>query len=139
MNRLGILITAMLVLTVIYFLATVVFKPSQPQVVVVKPSGAQNNPQNPQAREEPRSPPQMPVGEPPPCVKHVYLKVGSVSLCADMIHSMVKTDGHIQVDFQGGIIHGIFMFASAPTCVVTTTPQGVHIPCRAQVLIPTKS
>jgi hypothetical protein len=129
--RLGILIMVMLVLTAAYYLTTTMFKPSQPQVVVVRPSGAQSTAQN-------ATQPVVPVGA-TVCVKAFYLKVGSISICADVVYSMTKTDDGVLVDFQGGIISGSFAFTSAPACVVSTTPQGVQIPCRAQVLIPVKS
>jgi hypothetical protein len=128
-NRLGFIITVMLALTALYYLGTTMFKPSQPQVVVVRPSGAQN------ATQPGGS---MPAGGPFACTKAVYLKVGAVSLCADVVYSVLKTDDSLQVDFQGGVVQGFFMFISAPSCAVTTTPQGVLIPCRAQILIPAK-
>jgi len=131
--KLGILIVVMLALTAAYFLTTTVSKPSQPQVVVVRPSGAQSTAQN-------VTQPVVPVGgSTTVCVKAFYLKVGSISICADVVYSMTKTDDGVLVDFQGGTISGSFAFMSAPTCVVSTTPQGVQIPCRAQVLIPMKS
>jgi hypothetical protein len=126
-NRLGFIITVMLALTALYYLGTTMFKPSQPQVVVVKPSGAQNATQPGGL---------TPAGGSFACTKAVYLKVGAVSLCADVVYSMLKTDDSLQVDFQGGVVQGFFMFISAPSCAVTTTPQGVLIPCRAQILIP---
>jgi len=125
-NRLGFIITVMLALTALYYLGTSMFKPSQPQVVVVKPSGAQNATQ----------PVSVPTGG--LCTRVVHLKVGSVSICADVVYSMLKTDDSLQVDFQGGTVQGLFTFISAPTCPVSTTPQGVFIPCRAQILIPLK-
>lgn len=130
MNRLGLIITVMLALMALYYLATTMFKPTQPQVVVVRPSGGAQNGTQP--------------GAAPPaagfyaCTKAVYLKVGGVSLCADMLYGVVKIDDSLQVDFQGGVVQGLFMFISAPSCAVTTTPQGVLIPCRAQILIPIK-
>jgi hypothetical protein len=133
MNRLGVLITVMLALTALYYLSTTMFKPNQPQVVVVRPSGAQNVSQ-PGAP----TPVPAPVGGAHACIKPVYLKVGSVSLCADMVYSVLKTDDSLQVDFQGGMIQGVFTFISAPSCAISTTPQGVVIPCRAQILIPIK-
>jgi monoamine oxidase len=132
--RLGIIIMVMLALTAAYYLTTTMFKPSQPQVVVVRPSGAQSTAQN-------TTQPITPVGvggSTIVCVKAFYLKVGSISICADVVYSMAKTDDGVLVDFQGGIISGSFAFTSAPACVVSTTPQGVQIPCRAQVLIPVK-
>jgi len=129
MNKLGFIILVLLAITALYYLSTAAFKPTQPQVVVVKPSGAQNNTQ-------PSGP--MPVGGLFACTKTVYLKVGGASLCADVVYSVVKTDDSLQVDFQGGVVQGFFMFISAPSCAVTTSPQGVIIPCRAQILIPTK-
>jgi hypothetical protein len=133
MNKLGVIITVMLAFTALYFLYTSIFKPLQPQVVVVRPSGAQNatQPSTP-------TPVATPAGGLYACTKAVYLKVGSVSLCADMVHSVLKTDDSLQVDFQGGMIQGVFTFISAPSCTISTTPQGIHIPCRAQVLIPLK-
>jgi hypothetical protein len=128
-NRLGFIITVMLALTALYYLGTTMFKPTQPQVVVVRPSGAQNATQPGGL---------TPTGGPFACTKAVYLKVGAVSLCADVVYSMFKTDDSLQVDFQGGVVQGFFMFISAPSCAVTTTPQGVLIPCRAQILIPAK-
>jgi hypothetical protein len=128
-NRLGFIITVMLALTALYYLGTTMFKPTQPQVVVVRPSGAQNATQPGGL---------TPAGGPFACTKSVYLKVGAVSLCADAVYSMLKTDDSLQVDFQGGVVQGLFMFISAPSCAVTTTPQGVLIPCRAQILIPAK-
>lgn len=131
--RLGIIIMVMLALTAAYYLTTTMSKPSQPQVVVVRPSGAQSTAQN-------VTQPVVPVGgSTTACVKAFYLKVGSISICADVVYSMSKTDDGVLVDFQGGIISGSFAFTSAPTCVVSTTLQGVQIPCRAQVLIPVKS
>ena len=129
MNKLGLIITAMLALTALYYLGTTMFKPTQPQVVVVRPSVAQNTTQPGGS---------MPAGGPFACTKAVYLKVGGVSLCADAVYSMLKTDDSLQVDFQGGVVQGLFMFISAPSCTVTTTPQGILIPCRAQILIPFK-
>ena len=128
-NRLGVIIMVMLVLTALYYLGTTTLKPSQPQVVVVKPSGAQN-------ASQPGGP--APVGGPFACTRAVYLKVGGVSICADVVYSMLKTDDSLQVDFQSGVVQGLFTFISAPSCPVTTTPQGVFIPCRAQILIPLK-
>jgi hypothetical protein len=129
MNRLGFIITVMLALTALYYLGTTMFKPAQPQVVVVRPSGAQNATQPGVT---------TPAGGIFACTKAVYIKVGAVSLCADIVYSMLKTDDSLQVDFQGGVVQGFFMFISAPSCAVTTTPQGVLIPCRAQILIPAK-
>jgi energy-converting hydrogenase Eha subunit B len=126
-NRLGLIITVMLALTALYYLSTIMSKPSQPQVVVVRPSGAQNVTQ-------PGGP--VPAGGFFACTKAVYLKVGAVSLCADVVYSVLKTDDSLQVDFQGGVVQGFFTFISAPSCAVTTTPQGILIPCRAQILIP---
>ena len=138
MNRLGIIIIIALALTAAYYLFVALAKPSQPQVVVVRPADAldaskQNNQQRP-----PSPPLPPPAPEASGCVKMVYLKVGSVSVCTDMIHSMVKINDYVQVDFQGGMVQGAFMFASTPTCAITTLPQGVFIPCRAQILIPVK-
>ncbi len=132
MNRLGLIITVALALTAVYYLATTMFKPTQPQVIVVRPSGAQN------ATQPGGPPPAPPAAGFYACTKAVYLKVGGVSLCADMLYGVVKIDDSLQVDFQGGVVQGFFMFISAPSCVVTTTPQGVFIPCRAQILIPIK-
>jgi hypothetical protein len=129
MNRLGFIIMVMLALTAVYYLSTSMFKPTQPSVVVVRPSGAQNG-------SQPGGP--VSVGGVFACTKAVYLKVGSISVCADVVYSVIKTDDSLQVDFQGGVVQGLFMFISAPSCVVTTTPQGVLIPCRAQILIPVK-
>ncbi len=137
MNRLGILITVMLALTAVYFLVTTVNKPSQPQVVVVKPSGAQSADQSGAQTPTPAPPP--PADGVHACAKAIFLRVGGTSLCADILYSVVKTDNMIQVDFQGGTIQGFFMFASAPSCPITTTPQGaLLIPCRAQILISIK-
>ncbi len=142
MNRLGVLITVMLAFTALYFLATTVFKPSQPQVVVVRPSGGQADGQGAS-----QSGAQTPTPAPPPtladgvhaCTKAIYLRVGSTSLCVDVLYSVVKTDNMIQVDFQGGTVQGLFMFASAPSCPIVTTPQGaLQVPCRAQILISLK-
>jgi len=129
MNRLGVIIMVMLVLTALYYLGTTTLKPSQPQVVVVKPSGAQNVTQ-------PSAP--TPVGGLTVCTRAVYLKVGGTTLCVDVVYSVLKTDDSLQVDFQGGVVQGHFMFLSAPSCPVTTSPQGILIPCRAQILIPAK-
>jgi hypothetical protein len=137
MNRLTALITVMLVLTAMYFIVTTVFKPSQPQVVVVRPSGGQGG-QTTAASEAPTPTPSPPVGGQHLCLKAVYLKVGETSVCADVVYGVVRADdGSLQVDFQGGIVNGIFTLTLAP-CAVTTTPQGVIIPCRAQIMIPVK-
>jgi hypothetical protein len=141
MNRLGLLITVMLALMAMYFLITTVYKPTQPQVVVVRPSGAQSGDQSGAQAQTP-----TPAPPPPPpadgvhaCTKAIFLRVGTTSLCVDKLYSVVKTDNMIQVDFQGGIVQGFFMFASAPSCAITTTPQGtLLIPCRAQILISIK-
>ena len=141
MNRLAALVMAMLALTALYFIVTTVFKPPQPQVIVVRPSGAQGGQTaatNTAASEAPTPTPPPPVGGQYLCTKTVYLKVGGVSLCADMVYSMLKTDDSLQVDFQGGVVQGFFMFISPPSCAITTTPHGVLIPCRAQILIPVK-
>jgi hypothetical protein len=140
-SRLGLLITVMLVLTAVYFLVTSVFAPPKnPQVVVVRPSGAQNpNPNvNPGTNQ-----PVAPSGEPAPvggiyaCAKAVFLRVGGVTLCADTLYSVVRGDGVIQVDFQDGMVQGNFMFVSAPMCAVVTAPQGaLLVPCRAVIQIP---
>jgi hypothetical protein len=133
MNRLGFIILVTLALTALYYLSVTMFKPSQPQVVVVKSSGAQNT--NQSSTQTPT--PVMPGGL-YACTKAVYLKVGNVYLCADVVYNVLKTDDSLQVDFQGGVVQGYFTFISAPTCPVTTTPQGILIPCRTQILIPTK-
>jgi hypothetical protein len=142
MNRLAAIVTVMLVLTALYFLVTTVFKPSQPQVIVVRPSGGQGG----QTPSQNVGPSDVPTPVPPPpsvggqclCTKAMYLKVGETSVCADIIYGAARTtDGSLQVEFQGGIINGVFTFVSVP-CAVTTTPQGVFVPCRAQILIPTK-
>jgi hypothetical protein len=141
MNRLAALIMVMLALTALYFIVTMVFKPSQPQVIVVRPSGGQGGQTaatNTAASEAPTPAPPPPVGGQYLCTKAVYLKVGGVSLCADVVYSMLKTDDSLQVDFQGGVVQGFFMFISAPSCAITTTPHGVLIPCRAQIQIPLK-
>jgi hypothetical protein len=132
-NKLGVIIMVMLALTALYYLSMTMSKPSQPQVVVVRPSGAQNATQ-PGAP----TPVPAPAGGLYACTKPVYLKVGSVSLCADVVYSLLKTNDSLQVDFQGGTIQGVFTFISAPSCAIFTTPQGIVIPCRAQILIPAK-
>jgi len=133
-NKLVFIITVMLALTALYYLGTAMFKPSQPQVVVVRPSGAQNDSQNTSQSGAP-----TPVGGPPfACSRTIYLKVGSMHICADVVYSMLKTDDSLQVDFQSGVVQGLFTFISAPPCPITTTPQGVFVPCRAQILIPLK-
>jgi monoamine oxidase len=138
-NRLGLLITVMMALTAVYFLVTNVFAPPKPQVVVVKPSGAQNtspsvNPSANQPVAQPGEP--APVGGIYACVKAVFLKVGGVTLCADTLYSVVRGDGVIQIDFQDGMVQGNFMFVSAPMCAVVTTPQGaLLVPCRAVIQI----
>jgi hypothetical protein len=141
MHRLVALVTVMLALTALYFLVTTVFKPSQPQVVVVRPSGGQSGQtptQNAGYSETQTPAPPPPVGGQYLCTKAVYIKVGETSICADAVYGMaLNVDGALQVDFQGGIVHGVFTFASVP-CAVSTTPQGVLIPCRAQILIPVK-
>jgi hypothetical protein len=138
MRKLWILIMVMLAFTALYYLAIALSKPTQPQVIVVKPSGAQTQAQTatpPQA--EPQPPPQnpAPMYGPFACTKAVYLKVGGTSLCADTVYSLAKANDALQVDFQGGIVQGIFTVVSAP-CTISTTPQGVFIPCRAQIVIP---
>jgi hypothetical protein len=139
-NRLGFIITVMLALTAVYFLVTTVFKPSQPQVVVVRPSGAQNTPaQNTSAQGSPQPVSPMPVSDSSVCPRPVYLRVGNVVLCADVVYSLVKADNYIQIDFQGGVIRGTFKFVSPPPCVITTAYDGIQIPCRAQVLIQTST
>ncbi len=145
MNRLGVLITAMLVLLALYFLVTTVFKPSQPQVVVVRPSGGQSGGQDASQSgaqaptPTPAPPPPTPADGVHACTKAIFLRVGSTSVCADIVYSVVKTDNMIQVDFQGGTVQGFFMFASVPSCAVVTAPHGsLMIPCRAQILISVK-
>jgi hypothetical protein len=139
MNRLGLIVTVMLAFTAVYFLVTTVYKPSQPQVVVVRPSGAQSGDQSGAQAQTPTPVPPPPADGVHACTKAVFLRVGSTSLCADILYSVVKTDSMIQVDFQGGTVQGFFMFASAPSCAITTTPQGaLLIPCRAQILISIK-
>jgi hypothetical protein len=136
MRKLWVLTTVMLVFMALYYLVTTSFKPSQPQVIVVKPSGAQTPAQTAtpsQAEPQPQSPPS--VHGPFACAKAVYLKVGGTSLCADVVYSVAKADDVLQVDFQGGIVYGVFTIASVP-CPVSTTPQGVFISCRAQIMIP---
>jgi hypothetical protein len=134
MRRLGFIIVVVLAITAVYYLAVAAFQPKTPQVVIVKPSGSQTANQSGST-----APPPAPISMGGfTCTKPVYLKVGSVSICADVIYSVVKTDDSLQVDFQGGMIQGLFMFASAPSCTLTTTPQGVLIPCRAQIIIPLK-
>jgi hypothetical protein len=136
MNRLGILITVMLVLTAVYFLVTNFFAPPKPQVVVVRPSGAQNANQN-ASQPAPFPGPQAVTGGFYACPKAIFLKVGGVTVCADALYGVFRSDGIVQVDFQDGIVQGNFMFASAPTCAVLTTPQGaLLIPCRAVIQIP---
>jgi len=135
-NRLGILITVMLALTAVYFLATNFFAPPKPQVVVVRPSGAQSVSQNASQPVAPSGPPAL-AGGLYACPKAIFLKVGGVTVCADVLYSVFRSDGVVQVDFQDGIVQGNFMFVSAPTCVVLTTPQGaLLIPCRAVIQIP---
>jgi hypothetical protein len=135
MSRLGLIITVALALTALYYLSTTLFKPAQPQVIVVRPSGAQSASDSGAQTQTQAPPPPLAEGA---CTKAVFLKVSGVSLCADVIYSVVKTDSMLQVDFQGGTVQGFFMFASAPSCAVTTMPQGVFIPCRAQILIQLK-
>jgi hypothetical protein len=132
MRKIGLIVTAMLALMAIYYLAITAFKPSQPQVVVVRPSGAQTT--------TPAQTPTPVVVEPSApgpyaCVKAVYLKVGTTSVCVDILYSVTKVDNTLQVDFQNGIVHGVFTLVSVP-CSISTTPQGILIPCRAQILIP---
>jgi hypothetical protein len=137
MNRLMVIVTVMLVVTALYYMVTTVFKPSQPQVIVVKPSGGQGGQSTAGSTAAPETPP-PPVGGQYLCPKTVYLKVAETSICADVVYAVVRAeDGSLQVDFQGGIVSGVFTFASAP-CAVTTTPQGILIPCRAQIVIPVK-
>ncbi len=137
-NRLGFLIMVMLALTAVYFVVTTMFTPSKPQVVVVRPSEAQGAGQG---NSQPGAP--TPAPAPPPagginvCPKAMFLKVKDVTVCADVLYSVVRTDGSLQVDFQEGVVQGNFMFLSAPSCPVATTPHGaLFIPCRAQILIP---
>jgi hypothetical protein len=133
MARVGVVIVVMLALVALYYLGTTMFKPSQPQVVVVRPSGTHNATQS--GGSGPTAVPSVGLSA---CTKAVYLKAGSTSLCADLVYSMVKTDEGLQVDFQGGTIQGSFIFVSAPSCPVTTSPQGIFIACRAQILIQVK-
>jgi hypothetical protein len=126
----------MLVLTAMYYLATTLFKPTQPQVVVVKASGGQAQPQTtppPQPEPAPQSP--VPMHGHFACTKAVYLKVGDTSLCADIVYSVTRDGNVLQVDFQGGVVQGVFTLVSAP-CAISTTPQGVIIPCRAHIMVP---
>jgi len=138
MKRLWILITVMLALTAAYYLTITLFKPQQPQVIVVRPSGGQTQTQaTPTPQPEPEPAPQNPISMHGhfACTKAVYLKVGSTSLCADFVYSVTKDNNVLQVDFQGGIVQGVFTLVSAP-CVISTTPQGVVVPCRAQIMVP---
>jgi hypothetical protein len=137
MNKLGLIITVMLALTALYFLSTTMFKPSQPQVVVVRPQ-PQGSSQPDAQPAQPANPPPGPTSGPFVCTKAVHLRVDNVSLCADVLFSVFKSNDALHVEFQGGVVQGFFMFASAPSCTITTTPQGVLIPCRAQIMIPTK-
>jgi hypothetical protein len=143
MKRVWVIIMVMLALTAVYFLVINTNKPSQPQVVVVRPSDGQNTarPIQTQPQAETSAPvavnPQALAGGPFGCVRAVYLKVGTTSLCADVIYSVAKVDDTLQIDFQGGVVHGVFTLVSVP-CTITTTPQGVFIPCRATVTIPLK-
>ena len=139
MKRLWILIMVMLALMAVYYLAITLFKPSQPQVIIVRPSGGQTQPQTaPAPQSGPESAPQsLPsMHGHLACTKAVYLKVGGTSLCTDIIYSVTRDGNVLQVDFQGGVVQGIFTLVSAP-CTISTTPQGVVIPCRAQIIIPT--
>ena len=138
MKRLWILIMVMLALMAVYYLAITLFKPSQPQVIIVRPSGGQTQPQTaPAPQSGPESAPQsLPSMHGHfACTKAVYLKVGSTSLCVDIVYSVTKDNNVLQVDFQGGIVQGVFTLVSAP-CAISTTPQGVVIPCRAQIMVP---
>jgi hypothetical protein len=137
MRKLGLIVTVALVITALYYLSMSMFQPKTPQVVIVKPSGSQSSSTNQSGGSALPQPP-VSVGGYCSCTKQVYLKVGAVSLCADVIYSVAKTDDSLHVDFQGGIVQGLFMFASIPSCTITTTPQGILIPCRAQIIIPLK-
>jgi hypothetical protein len=143
MKRIWVIITVMLALTAVYYLVISMSKPSQPQVIVVRPSGGQNTAQ-PTATPPPPQTPTPATAEPPTsasgpyaCARTVHLKVGPTSLCADMVYSVAKVGDVLQVDFQGGVAYGIFTLVTVP-CTITTTPQGVFIPCRATITIPLK-
>jgi hypothetical protein len=142
MKRVWVIIMVMLALTAVYYLVISMSKPSQPQVVVVR-AGGQNTAQPTQTQPQAQTPasvvvePQALAGGPYACVRAVYLKVGTTSLCADMIYSVAKVGDTLQIDFQSGVVHGVFTLVSVP-CTITTTPQGVFIPCRATVTIPLK-
>ena len=139
MKKVWVIVMVMLALVAVYYLV-VGTKPSQPQVVVVKPSGAA---QPTQTTSPPQNPtpvvvePQVSAGGPYACARAVYLKVGTTSLCADVVYSVAKVNDVLQIDFQSGIVNGVFMLVSVP-CTITTTPQGIHVPCRATITIPLK-
>jgi hypothetical protein len=144
MKRIWAIIMIMLALTAVYYLVISMSKPSQPQVVVVRPSGGQNTAQPTGAPPPPSPQTQTPATIEPSalvggynCVRTVYLKVGTASLCTDVVYSVAKVGDVLQIDFQGGVVYGVFTLVSVP-CTITTTPQGVLIPCRATITIPLK-
>jgi len=71
----------------------------------------------------------------PSCMAPIYIRIHGTQICAERLIQVVVGEAGTLVEFERGTVSGVFSL-SAASCALTTTPGGVSIPCRAQILIP---